>query len=191
MVTLPVQVLKTVGLQPVPSCTPTVADIRALAKSNLRALNAQAFLTSCLSDLNSCLTARSLGALELKFSASKRSISADLSRLPRRQAKALVNRCEGLAALSPSNSTSHIAQQLAPQGPTTFRCRIGAGDRHQYDGGGARGEGIPDVAQEPWRGRPHCQHRLDGRASRRHRFRRLHREQICGGGDFRSIGGGA
>jgi hypothetical protein len=88
------------------------ARLRGLAKSNLRALNGQAFLTSCLSDLNSCLTARSLGALELKFSASKRSISADLSRLPRRQAKALVNRSEGLAALSPSNSTSHVAQQL-------------------------------------------------------------------------------
>jgi NAD(P)-dependent dehydrogenase (short-subunit alcohol dehydrogenase family) len=47
------------------------------------------------------------------------------------------------------------------------------------------------AAQEPWRGRPHCQHRLDGGVSQRHRFRRLHREQICGGGDFRSIGGGA
>jgi hypothetical protein len=95
------------------------ARLHGLAKSNLRALNGQAFLTSCLSDLNSCLTARSLGALELKFSASKRSISADLSRLPRRQAKAPIEvkgwpryRPATQRHMSPSNSTSHIAQQL-------------------------------------------------------------------------------
>ena len=47
------------------------------------------------------------------------------------------------------------------------------------------------LLKTPWRGWSYRQHRLDGRVSQRYRLRRVHCDQICRSGDFRSAGDGA